>query len=165
MRSAFILFFIIMLVLLVPFQHYLTSRTRNSVLIHPKLRLLLIIHDLNHRDTALRRYTLCCTSFEWQVCEEVLNHCSPLEFCPWPFFSSWLDFDLLLSSEGSESSFSVTKKTMKKHTFTIHLWEKSMHRCIRLSTLPVIRDTILWMLDTFYCRIVRKNSNPSYYIT
>lgn len=114
------------------FQHYLTSLTRNSLSIQPKLRLLLIIHDLNHRDTALRRCTSCCASFEWQVCEEVLNHCSPLEFCPWPFLSSWLDFDLLLSSEGSESSFSVTNKTMKKPNFTIHLWEKSIHRCIRL---------------------------------
>lgn len=37
--------------------------------------------------------------------------CLPLRLCPWEFFSSWLDLDLLLSSDGSESSFSARIKT------------------------------------------------------
>lgn len=41
----------------------------------------------------------------------------PLRLCPWAFLSSWLDFDLLLSSDGSESSFSVKIKTVKYFFF------------------------------------------------
>lgn len=39
----------------------------------------------------------------------------PFRLCPWEALSSWLDLDLLLSTDGLESSFSVTikKKTVK----------------------------------------------------
>lgn len=37
---------------------------------------------------------------------------SPFRLWAWAFFSSWLDLDLLLSSEGLDSSFSVTIKTV-----------------------------------------------------
>lgn len=44
---------------------------------------------------------------------EVLNHDIPLRLCAWEELSSWLDFDLLLSIDGLDSSFSVTIKTVK----------------------------------------------------
>ena len=82
-------------------------------------------------------YSINVLSEQFHISKEVLNDSDwqlPLRLCPWLFLSSWLDFDLLLSSDGSESSFSVTIKTVQFIIFfkynTLKKVKYSHHFCI-----------------------------------
>lgn len=137
MRSAFILFMIITIVLqsVVPFQLYLTSLMRYSVLIHPKLTLIAVNNACfkSQRGYSVTlHFVLHFLSMagQWRNADSLLT--SGVLSLAFFLFLAWFWFTALLRRV--RLFILCNKKNYEKSTFKIHLWENDTHSCIGLSS-------------------------------